>query len=91
MTNYRQVGKWRGARRRTMKKYYYFYMLTALWYGLIVAFLPQSEWYRLIVRHPWGYIVVNTITFVPVLVLFILVDKLPIYLPLRREMGREQQ
>ncbi|RXZ80889.1 hypothetical protein EBB07_16895 [Paenibacillaceae bacterium] len=59
-----------------MKRYIYVCMLVALWYGLEVMFLANSEWYRIIARHPWSYILVDGLTFAPVLIMLIIGDRI---------------
>ncbi|MNI15548.1 hypothetical protein D3C73_688480 [compost metagenome] len=58
------------------KPYVYAYLLLGVWFGLVIAYLPDSEWYRMIAVKPWAFVVVNVITLFPVLVILFIADRL---------------
>ncbi|MEK8128481.1 hypothetical protein WMW72_11245 [Paenibacillus filicis] len=59
-----------------MKYYIFAYLLVAIWLGVETSLLPHHPAYRLIGSKPWAFVVVDMITFLPVLLILVIADKL---------------
>lgn len=59
-----------------MKAFIYSYLLCGIWLGLEIAYLRENEWHHMIAAKPWGFVVVNAITFFPILLILFVADRL---------------
>ncbi|MBP1989947.1 hypothetical protein [Paenibacillus eucommiae] len=58
-----------------MKAYVYVYSLIGVWFCVLFAYLPNSKWFELIARNPWGFIRIDAIILVPVLIGLFIADR----------------
>ncbi|OME87793.1 hypothetical protein BK120_00200 [Paenibacillus sp. FSL A5-0031] len=59
-----------------MKAYIIVSTFSAVWIVMVYMFLSDYYWYQRIAAGTWGFILVNAITLIPVLLCFFIADRL---------------
>lgn len=57
------------------KRWLFTYIPIIIWLLLIALLMPDKSWYRFIVHQPWGFIAVNSLTFIPTFCLLLIGDR----------------
>ncbi|GEM_PF-5565507 len=58
------------------KRWLFTYIPIIIWLLLIALLMPDKPWYRFIAHQPWGFIAVNSLTFIPTFCLLWIGDRL---------------
>ncbi len=58
-----------------MKPYIYAYILSAIWFLLVILYMPHSRGYQMIASNNWSFVVVDTLLIAPVLIFLVIADR----------------
>ncbi|OBZ13766.1 MULTISPECIES: hypothetical protein [Bacillales] len=59
-----------------MKAYLCTYAISGIWLLIVFSFLSDYHWYQLIAAGTWGFVLVNAVTLLPVILCLFIADRL---------------
>lgn len=58
-----------------MKPYIYAYILSAIWFLLVILYLPHSKGYEMIASKNWSFVVMDLLLIAPVLIFLAIAER----------------